>query len=551
MGFEEDTSHTPSSTPQSLRPPSLPMSLPPPLLPLPPSLLSPSPSLDDSFGGSAWDKTPKTSKLGGKAEKQHDKQQNRTHYKQEASEEGGAVSHDAQQDNSCNQPQHKGRRVRLLKPKQKTLDFWGTSSAKPSVQKSKEAVGAVGGVEGAVETEAAAAAAAAVTVGLSPEYFGPLGVFGDDTYLSDGERGGAGTGTGAGGIGTDEGSYLPYYSTSSAPSRLPQGWLAGITMGGDVAGVGGGSTAAVEGGRGRAASADFSFFELGEEELEDPILKQVAYNKSHPDEVGNKSNTARAIQLLASFSFLTHGEEGGGDAGENVAGNGGSGGGSSGGGSSGSGGGGGVSSGGCIVGLLQSLEGVGVSTRVVSGDQIVFTSRCWGDGESCGTRRERGEESSGERVEGQGGLFDVLITLPQDWDYGAVLLMLLQCLRLLIVLLMALLLRGGVLLVGAVVRLVRWAVTRIGGGGSSSDSSGGSSGSGSLRRFFSSDTADSILGHAPDDLTWQQRTAQQARSAALAFWAQLNSGNGILVLTLVLLLYSYYKFRRYGTDAGD
>eukprot|EP01032_Pedospumella_encystans_P011417 gene11417-13271_t len=74
-----------------------------------------------------------------------------------------------------------------------------------------------------------------------------------------------------------------------------------------------------------------------------------------------------------------------------------------------------------------------------------------------------------------------------------------------------------------------------------------------LRAFFANERVDRILGgnEPPSELTWQERAMESGRSFMHASYEQINSTNGIMLLTAVLFLFSYFKFQRYGTDAGD
>jgi hypothetical protein len=59
-----------------------------------------------------------------------------------------------------------------------------------------------------------------------------------------------------------------------------------------------------------------------------------------------------------------------------------------------------------------------------------------------------------------------------------------------------------------------------------------------------------MLHTLPDPEARQMRIIQ-IRVLLLSVWENISSVNGISVLTMLLFVFSYFKFARYGTDAGD
>jgi hypothetical protein len=49
----------------------------------------------------------------------------------------------------------------------------------------------------------------------------------------------------------------------------------------------------------------------------------------------------------------------------------------------------------------------------------------------------------------------------------------------------------------------------------------------------------------------QKQREKQVRKFLIASWEFVSSPTGISVVTFSLFAYSYWKYRRYGTDAGD
>ena len=192
------------------------------------------------------------------------------------------------------------RKVKPLKPKQKVqkqLDFFGVGTSTTEVktiektkQKGKpiDQQVAIDSVSASQETNAG--------VGSSDLFFG---LFGDDSYISenntdDVETGASKTTTTSSTSNENTSSIQPVHS-----QRLPLGWLSSMVGAADPSTVG------------EAAGSAFSFFDdpedgsLGEE---DPILKQVEYNRLHPHAAaelragsGVSGSVGKVLDLWSAF----------------------------------------------------------------------------------------------------------------------------------------------------------------------------------------------------------------------------------------------------------
>ena len=138
-------------------------------------------------------------------------------------------------------------------------------------------------------------------------FFEPVGMLSDEVEEAKDDTGGGG---GWGGEG--------YSSSSRMPQRLP-GLVIGGSSSGGSSGVMDGSMMSLTG-AGSAAKALFSFFDNVEDEIdssEDPILRQVAFNKANPH-VPSQSQYSKAMSIFGLLNATGGGGGGGGQRGGDV-----------------------------------------------------------------------------------------------------------------------------------------------------------------------------------------------------------------------------------------
>jgi hypothetical protein len=190
-----------------------------------------------------------------------------------------------------------GRKVKPLKPKEKMkkeLDFWGVNSKKTinfaALDKNKSAAGGAvpaGPVSGSADAsqraiDSISASLDGVKTGKKERerepadgFFGTMGLFGDEAYFSDtnetdveSSNSCVARDSGNAGNGAHGSASAPTGVTSSQHAqRLPLGWLSSMVS----------STT-----EGTTSTTAPSFFDDLEAETDDPILRQVEYNRLHP-----------------------------------------------------------------------------------------------------------------------------------------------------------------------------------------------------------------------------------------------------------------------------
>eukprot|EP01032_Pedospumella_encystans_P011416 gene11416-13270_t len=422
------------------------------------------------------------------------------------------------------------RKARPLKPKPKVskeFDFWGVNSKKtlnfevlknkPTAKQNQNNTGTATEENKAGEyavnasTNMGSGSVADVTTTVSEHFYGVVGLFGDD-YGADIPEPDIESNTLTNENAANDNTTVTN-STATTSHRLPLGWLSDIYA----------TTT--------TTTNDESFFDHLEEE-EDPILRQVELNKTNP--YNSVSNVDR---LWNMWENMTGGDV---EAGANSESN------SS---TDNSGSGNNINVG-TFVPLTTPGTGPGWVVTSLNAVHYVTGVTLMVQSNSGNTVYSSDIISTPNNNYPHWPIFTVKLVQPVDYQYKSIILFALSILRMPVIIFVAVVLRIIVFvckLLGMCIShcVVFLRATPLG--------ARMSRGRARLRAFFANERVDRILGGSepPSELTWQERAMESGRAFMHARYEQMNSTNGIMLLTAVLFLFSYFKFQRYGTDAGD